>query len=90
MEAGTLNGLSTHWRAALASAGDAVTASAHCALTSLPPAEVHQRVAKLARERDSVALLLEATAHDEHLRLLVSDFGALLRVSADRDSANRR
>lgn len=82
VEAATLNGLSTHWRSALASAGDAVHASAQCALSSLPPAEVHQRATKLARERNSVATLLEETAHDEHVRLLRS-INALLTSKSD-------
>ncbi|HKU58567.1 MAG TPA: HAD family hydrolase [Gaiellaceae bacterium] len=65
-----LNHLGTEWRAAFASAGQALSAGADCPGSHLPADEVHARTARLARERNSVETLLEAAAHEDHVRFL--------------------
>lgn len=67
-----LNHLSTQWRGALASAGQALSASAACPGSHLPADELHARAARLVGERNRVGLLLEAAAHEDHVRLLRS------------------
>lgn len=67
-----LNRLGTQWRAAFASAGQALSAGAACPGSHLPADEVHARTTRLARERNSVETLLEAAAHEDHVRFLRS------------------
>jgi HAD superfamily hydrolase (TIGR01509 family) len=65
-----LNTLSVRWRVALDAAEEAMRASADSRWTALPPTEAHERTQRLARERETVARLLEATARLEHVQLV--------------------
>lgn len=67
-----LNHLGTQWRAALASAGEALSANAACPGSHLPVDELHARTSRLARERNSVESLLEAAAREDRVRFLRS------------------
>jgi HAD superfamily hydrolase (TIGR01509 family) len=65
-----LDALNSHWRLAIHAAQDALQAVARCeGPLHFPGPELHDHVARLARERGTTARLLDAIAREEHLRL---------------------
>jgi beta-phosphoglucomutase-like phosphatase (HAD superfamily) len=65
-----LDGLSAHWRIVFDLAEDALTATNRCGRSlRFAPAELHERLGRLAKERAETASLLDTVAREEHVRL---------------------
>jgi HAD superfamily hydrolase (TIGR01509 family) len=64
-----LESLPTRWRTSFDAATAALAAASRCGRnSSLPAAEVTQRVRELATERDAVSKVLESIAREEHVQ----------------------
>jgi HAD superfamily hydrolase (TIGR01509 family) len=65
-----LDGLSAHWRTVFDAAEDALHSANRCGRSlRFPQAELHERLARLSKERQETALLLDTIAREEHVRL---------------------
>ena len=63
----SLETLTAAWRLALDAAEDALRAAGASGLSRLDAAELHECSVRLGRERDSIARILDAIAHERHI-----------------------